>query len=72
MNDGRVAFKIVGLDLVRANFDDLEVGDHFKLIEPDGTIVKDSSGCETFVARSNPYVSDGVLTIDCDCVVAKL
>lgn len=55
----RAVFKVVGIDLVRVNFEGLEIGDNFKMIEPAGSVVKDGNGFETFVAMSNPYMSNG-------------
>lgn len=46
------------------DFEDLKEGDRFMLKEPDGCIVKDKSGNESFVATSQPFKrADGVWAV---------
>lgn len=37
------------------DFDDLKVGNIFRLFEPDGTIVKDNDGKENFIVTTLPF-----------------
>ncbi|NIV98803.1 hypothetical protein GWN26_06485 [Candidatus Saccharibacteria bacterium] len=46
-------------------FEDLKIGDIFKLFDPDGSPVIDDGYC---IAASEPYETDGVMGINADVI----
>lgn len=65
MEEKRSAYKVVDGNEVEISFSDIKRGMYVKLYEPDGEVVKDSSGNTVFRATSDVYTNvDGILTFE--------